>query len=261
MKCNMPGKYDVRNLRQKYGTNADPRLVEIMENMDKMTIGLDDEFEFGCRMCGKCCTNRTDIMLNPRDVYNIAKELNKRTGEVLDEYGECYIGQSSRIPIIRLRAVGYDKHCPLLEGKKCSVHKAKPTVCALFPLARAFRLDNEGGKADPKDVIYLLQESGCPCNKEKHTVRQWLTDFGIPIEDQYHADWTNLVSELSIKCRELEKILNEGELKTVYNIITIGIYLNYHTDQEFDTQFKANKEHVLEFVDKVLGEAKKREAS
>lgn len=261
MKCNMPGKYDEKNLRQKYGKKADPRLVEIMENMDKMTIGLDEEFEFGCRMCGKCCTNRTDIMLNPRDVYNIAKELNKRTGEVLDEYGECYIGQSSRIPIIRLRAVGYDKHCPLLDGKKCSVHKAKPTVCALFPLARAFKLDSEGGKADPKDVIYLLQESGCSSNKEKHTVRQWLTDFGIPIEDQYHADWTNLVSELSIKCRELERILNEGELKTVYNIITIGVYLNYHTDQEFDVQFNANREHVLEFVDKVLGEAKKREVS
>ena len=263
MKCNMPGKYDEKNLRQKYGKNYDPRLEEIVENMDKMTIGLDEEFEFGCRMCGKCCTNRTDIMLNPRDVYNIAKALNKRTGEVLDEYGECYIGHSSNIPIIRLRAIGYDKHCPLLDGKKCSVHKAKPTVCALFPLARAFRLDSagEGGKVNPNDVIYLLQESGCSANKEKHTVRQWLTDFGIPIEDQYHADWTNLVSELSIKCKKLQTLLNEAEMRTVYNIITIGVYLNYFTDQEFEPQFTANKEHVLEFVDKVLDESQKREVS
>ena len=262
MKCNMPGKYDVKNLRQKYGKNYDSRLVEIMENMDKMTIGLDEEFEFGCRMCGKCCTNRTDIILNPRDVYNIAKELNKRTGEVLDEYGECHIGHSSNFPIIRLKAVGFDKHCPLLNGRKCSVHKAKPTVCALFPLGRTFRLDKaEGGKVNPKDVIYLLQESGCPCNKEKHSVRQWLTDFGIPIEDQYHADWRNMISELSIKCRELKKLLNEAEMKTVYNIITIGTYLNYHTDQEFEPQFNANREHVLEFVDKVLEECKKREES
>ena len=51
----MPGKYDVKNLRQKYGKNADPRLVEIAENLDKMKIGVDETFEFGCRACGKCC--------------------------------------------------------------------------------------------------------------------------------------------------------------------------------------------------------------
>ena len=47
MKCNMPGKYDEKNLRKKYGKNYDPRLVDLVENMDKLSIGLDDEFEFG----------------------------------------------------------------------------------------------------------------------------------------------------------------------------------------------------------------------
>ena len=68
MKCNMPGKYDEKNLKQKYGKNYDPRLVDLVENMDKLSIGLDEEFEFGCRMCGQCCTNRTDIMLSPKDL-------------------------------------------------------------------------------------------------------------------------------------------------------------------------------------------------
>lgn len=261
MKCNMPGKYDEKNLRQKYGRNYDPRLVELVENMDKLSIGLDDEFEFGCRMCGKCCTNRTDIMLNPRDLFNIAKELNKRTDQILDEYCESYIGQTSRIPVFRLRAVGYDKHCPLLDGKKCSVHKAKPTVCALFPLARAFKLEGENEKADPKKVTYLLQESGCPANKEKHTVRQWLTDFGIPIEDQYHADWTNLITELSSSCRELEKKLTDNEMNTVYNLVTVAVYLNYDTELDFEMQFDDNRKHVVEFLDAVTEEVKQREGS
>ena len=261
MKCNMPGKYDEKNLRQKYGRNYDPRLVELVENMDKLSIGLDDEFEFGCRMCGKCCTNRTDIMLNPKDLFNIAKELNKRTDQILDEYCESYIGQTSRIPVVRLRAVGYDKHCPLLDGKKCSVHKAKPTVCALFPLARAFKLESKEGKADPKEVIYLLQESGCPAKKEKHTVRQWLTDFGIPLVDQYHADWTNLISELSLKCQELEKKLSDSEMNTVYNLIMVGVYLNYDTEQDFDLQFNENRIHTVEFIDAVIEEVKQREGT
>ena len=261
MKCNMPGKYDEKNLKQKYGKNYDPRLVDLVENMDKLSIGLDEEFEFGCRMCGQCCTNRTDIMLNPKDLYNIAKELGKRTDQILDEYCESYIGQTSRIPIVRLRAIGYDKHCPLLDGKRCSVHKAKPTVCALFPLARAFKLESKEGKADPKEVIYLLQESGCPAKKEKHTVRQWLTDFGIPLVDQYHADWTNLISELSLKCQELEKKLSDNEMNTVYNLITVGVYLNYDTEQDFDMQFNDNRIHTVEFIDAVIEEVKQREVT
>ena len=46
----MPGKYDEKNLKQKYGKNYDPRLVDLVENMDKLSIGLDEEFEFGCRI-------------------------------------------------------------------------------------------------------------------------------------------------------------------------------------------------------------------
>ena len=213
MKCNISGKYDEKNLRQKYGKNYDPRLVEIVENMEKMTIGLDEEFEFGCRMCGQCCTNRTDIILNPRDLYNIAKELCKRTDQIMDEYCDSYIGQTSRIPIVRLRAVGYDKHCPLLDGKKCSVHKGKPTVCALFPLARAFKLEGENEKA------------------------------------------------VSSRCRELEKKLSDNEMNMVYNLVTVGVYLNYDTEQDFDMQFNDNRIHTVEFIDAVIDEVKQREGT
>ena len=106
MKCNMPGKYDVKNLRQKYGKNADPRLVEIAENLDKMKIGVDETFEFGCRACGKCCRNRTDIIVSPRDIYNIAKELDMMPGNVYFQYCDRYIGGSSRVPIAKLISVG-----------------------------------------------------------------------------------------------------------------------------------------------------------
>ena len=50
----------------------DNRLKEIANNLDKLNIGPGDTFSFGCTMCGKCCINREDILLNPKDVYNIA---------------------------------------------------------------------------------------------------------------------------------------------------------------------------------------------
>ena len=67
----------------------DNRLREIAENLDKLKIGPDDTFSFGCTMCGKCCINREDILLNPKDVYNIAVKLDITPTDVLKEYCEA----------------------------------------------------------------------------------------------------------------------------------------------------------------------------
>ena len=53
----------------------DPRLKEIVDNFDAWKIGLDDSFQFHCTECGKCCINREDILLTPRDLFNAAKAL------------------------------------------------------------------------------------------------------------------------------------------------------------------------------------------
>lgn len=114
----------------------DERLKNIVDNFEAMKIGVDDPFQFRCTMCGKCCINRDDILLTPRDIYNMAKELGITTKELFETYCESYIGSDSRIPIVRLKPRGSVKICPLLKDRKCSVHKAKPTVCAMFPIGR-----------------------------------------------------------------------------------------------------------------------------
>ena len=79
--------------------------------------------------------------------------------------------------------------------------------------------------------------------------------------DQYHADWTNLITDLSSKCRELEKKLSDDEMNMVYNILTVAVYLNYDTEQDFEMQFDDNRKHVVEFLDAVIEEVKQREVS
>ena len=54
----------------------DPRLKSIVDNFDSMKIGLDDSFQFHCTKCGKCCIDREDILLTPRDLFNAAAALN-----------------------------------------------------------------------------------------------------------------------------------------------------------------------------------------
>lgn len=112
----------------------DARLKNIMDNYDKMRIGLDDTFRFHCTMCGRCCINREDILLTPRDMYRMAKELEITSREFFDRYCETYLGGDSRMPVVRLKPRGSVQRCPLLKDRKCSVHRAKPTVCALFPI-------------------------------------------------------------------------------------------------------------------------------
>ena len=53
----------------------DPRLQKIVDNMENMRIGIDEEFKFSCTQCGKCCMNREDIICTPKDVFRISKKL------------------------------------------------------------------------------------------------------------------------------------------------------------------------------------------
>lgn len=48
--------------------SMDNRLKEIVDNFDSLKIGVDEPFRFHCTMCGKCCINREDILLTPRDI-------------------------------------------------------------------------------------------------------------------------------------------------------------------------------------------------
>lgn len=117
------------------------RMEGIANEFENNRLGPDEPFKFHCTMCGKCCINQEDILLNPRDMYNLAKELEMTPDEVMNTYCETYIGSDSRMPLVRLKPRGAIKRCPLLKDRKCSVHKAKPTACRLYPFAVEPALD------------------------------------------------------------------------------------------------------------------------
>ena len=133
----------------------DPRLKEIVDNYDSWKISLDGSFRFHCTECGKCCINREDILLTPRDLCNASKAMNMLPPAFVNAYCECYIGQDSRIPIVRLKPIGSIKRCPLLKDRKCSIHQAKPAVCAMFPVGRAVTIDKDTFKVySEKDSLW-----------------------------------------------------------------------------------------------------------
>ena len=68
-------------------------LHKMIENIDSMTVGLDDTFKFHCDQCGKCCTHREDIILSPMDVFRLSRELNITPVEFYKEW--TMIGNTS----------------------------------------------------------------------------------------------------------------------------------------------------------------------
>ena len=95
-----------RTLEYRRYIKMDDRLKYIGEHLEEMLIGPDEKFRFHCTQCGKCCINREDILLNPKDLYNIAATLSISQEEAVEQYCETYMGGTSRLPIVRLRPQG-----------------------------------------------------------------------------------------------------------------------------------------------------------
>lgn len=241
MKCNYQPNKEER---------GDPRLREIVEQYDRYKIGLDDSFRFHCTMCGKCCINREDILLSPKDLFNIAKELGLTPVEVLEQYCETYIGDTSRIPLIRLKPRGEVKRCPLLKDHKCSVHKCKPVVCAMFPLGRAFKFENglDPEKIAPAHVDYLFMDPDCGNRSETQTVREWLDSFGIPVEDEFFLQWQRTVNAISATIRETERYADSKRLRDLWKSLLVLLYLAYDTGKDFLEQFSKNAHFAVQMT-------------
>ena len=223
----------------------DKRLEKIVEDMAQNALGLDDEFHFKCKGCGKCCKNRHDIMLTTRDLYSIGRSLHRTTSYVVERYCDTYIGKDSRIPIARLKPKGPEESCPLLRGKRCIVHTSKPVVCAIYPLGRA-AIFEQAGKIEPK---YFFQSDTCGSREQAHTVRGWLNQFGIPVEDEFFQLWTEMSTFLSTAFRELESQgTTDKSRERLWNIAFFHMYINYDTGKDLMPQYQENMATLRELL-------------
>ena len=146
--------------------------IEYMEELAKKIekgeikfLDENDEFVFACDQCGKCCRNRGDILLSPLDLYNLVRATGKSITEVIDRYGDCYIGSHSNLPVVRLRFredLDGTSTCFFLgrrDGKfYCRVHEQKPGVCRMYPLGKAAVVNKDVEAAPIKVPRYFLQD-------------------------------------------------------------------------------------------------------
>ena len=233
------------------------RMKYILNEFEKNQLGPDEPVKFHCTMCGKCCIKREDILLNPRDMYNLAKELGMTPHEVMNTYCETYIGGDSRLPVVRLKPRGEIRRCPLLKDRKCSVHNSKPTVCALFPIGRG--IAGEKGNIHSltvKDIRYFFSEPGCGDDSETHTVREWLGEFGLSPEDEFFIKWQKCLFELSMCFCRLEKKLG-ADMGPIWSLTGSILYLMYDMEKPFEPQFSAHLGELHKLISELAEEGGK----
>lgn len=232
----------------------DERAKRIMADMEKHKLGPDDTFKFSCRMCGKCCIHREDILLTPRDIFHMSKELVIKPEELVDKYCEIYIGPDSRIPIVRIQPRGRVMRCPLLKERKCMVHKAKPTICAMFPIGRGLVVaGKDAGSLKPEDTVFFFTNPECGDDSQEHTVREWLEEFGIPVKDDFFISWQKTLVELGNNFREMEKKADAQVMALLWNVTIYSLYIDYDTGQDFQQQFERNSQKIISVVNDISG--------
>ena len=230
--------------------------LNLAENFENMKIGVDDKFRFSCKQCGKCCTERDDILLSPFDLFRASQKLNMTPGEFTEKYCDSYVGGTSKMVIVRLMPQGSIRRCPMLKDRKCSIHDAKPMVCAMFPIGRGFKLDPKKPGAtqiSAETMQFIFNGAHCG-NAQEHTVREWLTSFGIPIKDELFVLWQKSVSEIGdIMKHAEEKQASEKLLDLIYTVIYGLMYMEYDINKEFMPQFIQNRERLLDLLHTLPG--------
>lgn len=119
--------------------------------MDITKLGLNDTLPLTCSRAGVCCHGNV-VMLNPWEVYSLAKE--KKMSPPAFRDGYCELGGA------QLKFDGK----PNLQGKKacnlyvdnfgCSVHVGRPLACRLYPIGRQIQNNS---------VQYMHQGTTFPC--------------------------------------------------------------------------------------------------
>ena len=134
------------------------------------------------------------------------------------------------------------------------VHKAKPTVCAMYPLGRCIALTPDIlDKIESTDLKpqYFLTEVACGDKTETHTVRDWLCSFGIPVEDAYYIRWNRIAMRASKIIKGVEGTWSTHGLNMLLTLIFNTLYLGYDMDQAFDPQFEERSEKLHEILNTI----------
>lgn len=148
---------------------------KVYERRDMVRLGCGD-----CEGCSECCKTVGDsIVLDPYDYAMLAAELSMDAAGLNSKYAS--FGPVGAMVLPHL-VIDEGKGCRLLSADgRCTVHKARPGMCRLFPLARIYEEDR---------VTYIHQIHECPKKPNKKVrVEEFIGIPNMAAYERYLLVW------------------------------------------------------------------------
>lgn len=136
----------------------------------------DETFCFACHAglaCyTRCCAN-PGLLLTPYDILRLRRRLGLCSDAFVDRHAHVFADPVTGLPLVRLRMTDDGARCcPFLGLDGCAVYPDRPSVCRLYPLARA----SSGRGGGVQERYYLVREPECLGFEEgpSWTVASWM---------------------------------------------------------------------------------------
>jgi uncharacterized protein len=211
-------------------------------------LELEDSFNFSCRKehtCfGSCCRNR-ELVLTPYDVMRLKNVLHLHSDDFLTQQTLYRLDPSTGFPVISLKLKeDAQRHCPFLTPEGCSVYDKRPTVCRLFPLARASGFKSKS--YDHDEFFYLLPAENCLGMQEPSTlaVKDWLEVQGL---NPYREANDRILHLMFHPERPKDRALNEKQLrKIVVALYNLDVFRQFVLNTDFFTIYTVDSHTKLQ---------------
>ena len=165
--------------------------VKVVEDLCLKTVHQElfkDKTEtFSCERCGKCCEGRGGIVVGPRDLTRLCVHFGLSAEEVLSRYTETMSGK----PTIK---VGGDGFCMFFkEGRGCTIHPARPSVCRAWPFFRGNLIDQVSFEMAREDCPGIRREASHA--QFAHEGFRYLEDYKLRCHDIHTEGRAVIVDE------------------------------------------------------------------
>ncbi|MBR3810745.1 MAG: YkgJ family cysteine cluster protein [Agathobacter sp.] len=211
---------------------------DLLEISDGKLYGSNDMAKVSCHDCNGCSSCCQDmgqsIWLDPYDIYQLTKNLEKTMEELLTREIELHVEDGLILP--NLKMVGESSpQCGFLnEAGRCSIHGFRPGYCRLFPLGRNYEED--------KLTYFVLKDACLAPNKSKVKISKWL---GVPRLKEYErflVEWHRLTKYL--RAFYGEHVEEEAVIKAI-NIQFLQIfYLTPYDSDDFYEDFHSRRKKM-----------------
>lgn len=213
---------------------------KLYRSNDMVKTGCDD-----CSGCSDCCRGMgNSILLDPYDIYQLTKHLNRSFDELVSRdldgtestSGVIGLDVADGLILPHLNMTGAEECCSFLdEGGRCRIHGFRPGFCRLFPLGRIY-----------KDGTFWYFHQIHECKKMHRTkmkIHKWLDIPDLKKYEQFVLDWHDFLEKVGKEVRESQE---EGMMKqTGMSLLYVFYRKPYDFQRDFYEQFYEKLDRLL----------------